>query len=103
MPRYRYRYRGIYGERRVVMMNPDDIEQAGLVPGQRVDLTSHFDDGERHAPGFVVVSMDVPARCVFTYFPEANPLVPVRSVAKLSNTPTSKSVVVSMKASDTTA
>jgi anaerobic selenocysteine-containing dehydrogenase len=90
------RYRGIYGERRVVMMSPEDIAEAGLSEGQRVDLTSHFDDGERHAPRFVVVAQPVPRRCVFTYFPEANPLVPARSVALQSNTPTSKSVVISM-------
>jgi len=94
------RYRGIYGERRVVMMNPQDIVDAGFKEGQVVDLTSHFDDGERHAPRFVIVKQDVPRRCVFTYFPEANPLVPARSVARLSNTPTSKSVVISMKTAD---
>jgi len=81
----------------VVMMNPDDIDQAGFSEGQVVDLTSHFEDGERHAPHFIIVRQDVPRGCVFTYFPEANPLVPARSVAKLSNTPTSKSVVISMK------
>ena len=90
------RYRGIYGERRVVMMSPDDMNEAGLMEGQRVDLTSHFDDGERHAPNFIVVAQPVPRRCIFTYFPEANPLIPSRSVALQSNTPTSKSVVVSM-------
>jgi len=91
------RYRGIYGERRVVMMNPEDITDAGLAEGQIVHLTSHFEDGERHAPYFVVVKQDVPRRCVFTYFPEANPLVPAKSVARLSNTPTSKSVIISMQ------
>jgi len=94
------RYRGIYGERRVVMMCPEDIEAAGYREGQRVDLTSHFDDGERHAPSFLVVAQPVPRRCIFTYFPEANPLVPARSVAIKSNTPTSKSVIVSMQAAD---
>jgi anaerobic selenocysteine-containing dehydrogenase len=93
------RYRGIFGERRVVMMNPEDIDEAGLKEGQVVDLTSHFEDGERHAPRFVVVQQNIPRKCVFTYFPEANPLVPARSVAKLSNTPTSKSVVISMRPS----
>ena len=91
------RYRGIYGERRVIMMNPDDIADAGFTEGQLVDLTSHFEDGERHAPRFIIVRQDVPRRCVFTYFPEANPLVPVGSVARLSNTPTSKSVIISMR------
>ena len=33
-----------------------------------------------------------------TYFPETNVLVPVRSVAEKSNTPTSKSVVISIRA-----
>ena len=80
--------------RRVVMMSPEDIAEAGGARGS-VDLTSHFDDGERHAQ-FVVVAQPVPRRCVFTYFPEANPLVPARSVALQSNTPTSKSVVISM-------
>ena len=91
------RYRGIYGRRRVIMMSPEDIDAGGFVEGQRVDLTSHFDDGERHAPDFVIVRQALPARCVMTYFPEANPLVPARSVALKSNTPVSKSVVISIK------
>ena len=91
------RYRGIYGKRRVVMMSPDDIEASGFVEGQRVDLTSHFEDTERHAPDFVVMQQSLPRRCVVTYFPEANPLVPSKSVALKSNTPTSKSVVVTIR------
>lgn len=88
------RYRGIKGARRVVMMDPDDIAAAGLTEGQVVDLTSHFEGETRAAPGFVVVAQSLPRRCVATYFPEANVLVPVRSVAEKSNTPASKSVVV---------
>ena len=49
------RYRGIHNERRVVFLNPDDIDKQGLKPGQVVDLTSHFDDGERHVYRFIVV------------------------------------------------
>jgi hypothetical protein len=33
-----------------------------------------------------------------TYFPEANPLVPLDSTADRSNTPTSKSVIVRVEA-----
>ncbi len=93
------RYRGIYGTRRVVMMSPEDIQASELVEGQRVDLTSHFKDGTRHAPSFIVVAQPVPKGCVFTYFPEANPLVPVGSVADDSKTPTSKSIVITMRPS----
>jgi hypothetical protein len=34
--------------------------------------------------------------CTATYFPEANVLVPINSVAKRSNTPTSKFVIISI-------
>ncbi|MCB9545393.1 MAG: FdhF/YdeP family oxidoreductase [Myxococcales bacterium] len=93
------RYRGIIGQRRVVMMHPDDIAAAGFVEGQLVDLHSHFDGEVRSAPAFAVVQQALPRGCVCTYFPEANPLVPARSVARESNTPASKSVVVTMTAS----
>jgi hypothetical protein len=44
------------------------------------------------------VRYDLPRRCAATYFPEANPLVPLDSVADRSNTPTSKSVVIRVRA-----
>jgi molybdopterin-dependent oxidoreductase alpha subunit len=91
------RYRGIHNGRRVVLLNPDDIIQAGFEAYQKVDLVSHFEDEERIARGFTLVPYDIPRRCAATYFPEANVLVPVRSVAEKSNTPTSKSVVISIK------
>jgi molybdopterin-dependent oxidoreductase alpha subunit len=90
------RYRGIYNERRVVLLNPDDISEAGLRDGQVVDLVSHFEGEERTARHFVVVAYSIPRRCAATYFPETNVLVPVRSVAEKSNTPASKSVVISI-------
>ncbi|HEY0376348.1 MAG TPA: FdhF/YdeP family oxidoreductase [Pyrinomonadaceae bacterium] len=93
------RYRGVYNGRRVVFLNPQDVEEAGLRAGQLVDLTSHFEDGERTAPRFVVVPYSIPRRCAATYFPEANVLVPIGSVADKSNTPASKSVVISLRPS----
>lgn len=88
------RYRGIRGERRVVFVNRDDIAELGLVDKQVVDLVSEWSDGERRVAGFIVVPFDLPRRCAATYFPEANPLIPLDSVADRSNTPTSKSVVI---------
>ncbi|HEV7747508.1 MAG TPA: FdhF/YdeP family oxidoreductase [Pyrinomonadaceae bacterium] len=93
------RYRGIYDGRRVVFLNADDIASAGLREGQIVDLFSHFEGEERLARRFVVVSYSIPRRCAATYFPEANVLVPIRSVAEKSNTPASKSVVISVRPS----
>ncbi|MBD0372612.1 MAG: FdhF/YdeP family oxidoreductase [Pyrinomonadaceae bacterium] len=93
------RYRGIYNGRRVVLLNPEDIKEAGLEEGQAVDLTSHFEGEERTARRFRVVPFSIPPRCAATYFPETNVLVPIRSVADKSNTPASKSVRISIKPS----
>ena len=46
---------------------------------------------------FIVVAYDVPRGNCATYFPEANALVPLDSVADRSNTPTSKSVIVRIR------
>ncbi len=91
------RYRGIYNERRVVMMNPKDIRALGFVANDLVDLYNHTNDIERVAPKFVVVPYDIPRGTVATYFPEANVLVPISETAQYSNTPASKSVVVTLR------
>jgi anaerobic selenocysteine-containing dehydrogenase len=90
------RYRGIYGSRRVILMNEKDIAARGLKKGEVVDITSHFTDGERRAESFIVVPYPIPVTCSATYYPEANPLVPIGSVAEKSNCPTSKLVVITV-------
>ena len=92
------RYRGIYNERRVVLMNPDDMVEAGLNKKQAVDIFSNYGGKERFVRNFLVVPYNIPRQNVATYFPEANPLVPVDSVADKSHTPASKSVVVEVRA-----
>ena len=93
------RYRGIDGHRKVIFMNRGDIEKHGLKPGQSVDITSYFEGVERHVYGFSVVPYEIPVDCAAAYFPEANPLIPLGSVAKRSFTPTSKCVIISVHAS----
>ena len=90
------RYRGIKGSRRVIFMNESDISDRGLAAGQKVDITSHWEDGERRVTEFTVVKYPIPSSCCAAYFPEANPLVPLGSAAKRSGTPTSKCVIVSV-------
>ncbi|HEY4014445.1 MAG TPA: FdhF/YdeP family oxidoreductase [Polyangiaceae bacterium] len=90
------RYRGVRGGRHVVLVNADDARERGLKEGDVVDITSHFTDGERHAHRFKVKAHRLPRGCCATYFPEANVLVPLGLVARKSNTPASKSVVVSL-------
>jgi len=90
------RYRGIHGERRVILVSPEDLALRGLEGGDHVDVTSHFRGAERTVRGFRVVPYDIPRGCTAMYFPEANPLVPLDSQADESGTPTSKSVVVTL-------
>ena len=78
-------------------MNQNDIDRLGFVKGDVVDLTSHFTDGKRHAYRFIVVPYPIPPGCAAAYFPEANPLVPLGSFADKSQTPTSKSIVITIQ------
>jgi molybdopterin-dependent oxidoreductase alpha subunit len=93
------RYRGIRGGRRVVFMNEQDMRDARLVAGSSVDLSNDFGGRHRIAPRFTVVPYPIPRRCVGTYFPEANVLVPLERYADGSYTPASKDVVVRIEPS----
>ncbi|MGH7899792.1 MAG: FdhF/YdeP family oxidoreductase, partial [Candidatus Binatia bacterium] len=63
------RYRGISGNRRVVLMHPDDIAAAGFKPGDRVDVTSHFEGETRTVRDFEVAAYEIPRGCAATYYP----------------------------------
>ncbi|HYV90195.1 MAG TPA: FdhF/YdeP family oxidoreductase [Chitinophagales bacterium] len=91
------RYRGIYNERRIVMMNEEDMKQLGFTRHEVVDIKSYFNGEERIAKKFIIVPMPIAKGCVATYFPEANVLVSINAVAHTSNTPVSKSVVVKLE------
>ncbi|MDT7723150.1 MAG: hypothetical protein QOE94_4161, partial [Mycobacterium sp.] len=92
------RYRGIHNGRRVVLVNPADIEALGLVDRQLVDLISTWDDGiERRAKDFRVIAYPAARGSAASYYPETNVLVPLDSVAEISNTPTSKGVFVRLE------
>lgn len=90
------RYRGVLNERRVLFMNSEDMKDLGLSKMDLVDLTSHFEGTKRTAAKFLVIPYSIPRQCTATYFPEANVLVPIRSTARISNTPASKGVVITI-------
>ena len=91
------RYRGVLNERRVIFMNPKDMEKLHLEKLDLVDLTSHFNGEVREAKGFLAIPYSIPEQCTATYFPEANVLVPIKSTADISNTPNSKSTIITIK------
>ncbi|MCB9390243.1 MAG: hypothetical protein H6512_11990 [Acidimicrobiia bacterium] len=84
-------------DRRVVFVHPDDIAELGFVDGASVDLVSEWSDGDRRAERFRIVVYPLARRTAAAYFPEANVLVPLGSVAEGSNTPTSKGIIIRLE------
>ena len=91
------RFRGIYGSRRVLLVNASDITRLGFTEGVLVDLLGVAPDGiMRRVKGFKLVAYDVPAGCLAGYFPECNPLLPLAHHAIDSMVPAGKSIAVRM-------
>jgi len=90
------RYRGVHGNRRVVLMNASDMTDRGWKTRHIVDIVSHFEGETRRADGWQIIAYDIPRGNIATYFPESNVLVPLDSTAAKSNTPTSKWIVCSL-------
>ncbi|MFW7348406.1 MAG: FdhF/YdeP family oxidoreductase [Pigmentiphaga sp.] len=89
------RYRGVYGQRRVLFIHPEDIRALGMKDGDWVDIQTVWDDEQqRSAERFKLVGYDIPRGNLGAYYPETNPLVPLSAVADAAGTPTSKSIPV---------
>jgi anaerobic selenocysteine-containing dehydrogenase len=89
------RYRGVFGQRRVVFINAEDLRTIRMKDGEWIDMITLSEDGiTRRADGFRLVAYDIPRGCLAAYYPETNPLVPLSSVADQARTPTSKSIPV---------
>ncbi|MEN6603598.1 MAG: FdhF/YdeP family oxidoreductase [Bryobacteraceae bacterium] len=91
------RYRGIRGERRVVFMNPQDMQQLGIVPEQLVDLAGVEPGRPRWGRGFHAIPYNIPRACAAAYFPEANTVIPIWNVDPESGTPASKAVPITIR------
>lgn len=94
------RYRGVWGGRRVIFVNADDLREMGLADGQWVDITSHFEGETRTAARFRAIAYPIARRSAASYFPEANVLVSVRAVNAESNQPAHKCVRITLSASE---
>ena len=95
------RYRGVFGQRRVLFINQQDIEEAGFVADQWVDIESVFSDGvKRVVKSFRIVPYNIPSGSLAAYYPETNPLVALSSHDQYAKIPASKSVPVILHAGD---
>jgi anaerobic selenocysteine-containing dehydrogenase len=92
------RFRGIYGTRRVLLMNRDDMERLGVHEGDMVDVTTaSIDDHPRSVHGLRVTPFDIPPGCAAGYYPECNPLIPLSHHAEKSKVPAAKAIPVRLR------
>ncbi|WP_338039299.1 molybdopterin dinucleotide binding domain-containing protein [Maribacter litopenaei] len=64
------RYRGIKNERRVLFMNPNDMEKFGYKTLDITDIVSNYDSVERRANKFLIVPYNIPQGNLGAYFPK---------------------------------
>lgn len=92
------RYRGIKNQRKIIFMNPQDIEKQGLKDGDLVNIKSHATDNiKREVEGFKVISYDIKQGCCASYFPEATPLVSLNIHDPKSFTPSYKLIDITVQ------
>jgi anaerobic selenocysteine-containing dehydrogenase len=94
------RLRGLNGNRMILLINPVEMQRAGLAEGDRVALTTDYHDGiAREVSGLTVTPYDLPDGCLAGYYPELNPLVPLDHHDQASKTPAAKGVPVRIQRS----
>jgi len=94
------RLRGLEGSRLIVLMNPEDMQEAGLEEASTVTLVTDCDTHQRReVRGLTVIPFDLPRGCLAGYFAELNPLIPLGHHDILSKTPAAKGVPVKIEAS----
>lgn len=88
------RYRGISGDRRIIMVNPADIARRGLADGQMVDLISLLAGPDRRVEGYRIVAYPTPPGCAAAYYPETNVLIALDHHGPHAHTPAAKAVPI---------
>ena len=94
------RYRGITGRRDVVFVNADDLAEAGLAHGDRVDVVA---GPGRILSSQVAVAHAIARGSVAAYYPEANHLIDLLDHDEASGTPSYKSVAITLRRARETA
>ena len=94
------RYRGVFGRRDVLFMNPRDLAARGLEHGDVVDVETIAADRTLRLVRITAIEYDIAAGSVAAYYPEANVLVALDRFDRDSGTPSYKSVPVRVSRSE---
>ena len=93
------RYRGVFGRRDIVFMNPEDLATHGLEDGSRIDLLAAGGGEDKAVRGYTAVAYDLPRGIVAGYYPEMNAVIPLDRYDSQSGTPAYKGSAVKVMAS----
>ncbi len=94
------RYRGVFGDRKVVLINQEDLNKLGIQNGQRVNIEALSDDNvQRMVSDFTAIAYDIPQGNLAAYYPEASALVSSASHNEETHTPIYKAVAVTLSPS----
>jgi formate dehydrogenase major subunit len=96
------RYRGVYNNRMVVLMNEEDRKARGFENRQVIALETISSDGiKRRVTGLTVLDYPISIGAIAGYYPELNPLLPLDYFDEISGTPAAKSIPVRAIANST--
>ncbi|QMV53891.1 FdhF/YdeP family oxidoreductase [Ewingella americana] len=88
------RYRGVFGRRDILFMSDADLDKRGLEHGDLVDIETMVSGSSLRLENMTVIAYNIAPGSVGAYYPEANILIPLDYIDKLSGTPSYKSVPV---------
>jgi formate dehydrogenase major subunit len=88
------RYRGIFGDRQVVLMNQADMAARNIANGARIRLRTIAHDAVRVVGGLKAIAYDIPRGSIASYYPETNALLPLAHHDTKAFTPAAKSIPV---------
>jgi molybdopterin-dependent oxidoreductase alpha subunit len=96
------RYRGIFGRRDVIFLNPEDLAARNIAPGEKVDIEAVPGPDEPAGPvrvlrNLTAVAYAIPKGSAAAYYPEANVLISLARYDRRSGTPAYKSVPVRIR------
>jgi molybdopterin-dependent oxidoreductase alpha subunit len=92
------RFRGVYGTRKVLLLNRRDITRLGFEDGEVVAAVTVAHDGvDRRVEGLRLTAFDMPPGCAAGYYPELNRLIPLWHHAEGSKVPAAKSIPIRLE------
>jgi molybdopterin-dependent oxidoreductase alpha subunit len=91
------RYRGVFGRRDVLFMNPDDLAALGFEHGDLVDIETVSSTRALRLTNITAIAYGIARGSVAAYYPEANVLAPLDYIDKACGTPSYKSIPVRLR------